>query len=299
MTGVQPEPSQPQLIDRILKCPDAVELPGGITNHNYRIDLDGEIYVVRIAGERTDLLGIDRETEHACALAAMKAGVGVQVIGFVPERNALVTRLAPGRALTSDDLRDPNVLDRVTHALRVFHSIRFVPGAFSPFDVVRRYHALAVSHGVEVPPEMSRAQTLLGQIEESLRSEDPSCPCHNDLLPSNLLDDGERVRIIDWEYAGMGDRFFDLGNFAVNNQLDEAGEQALLRSYFGDLDPGHLQRLRLMRLASDMRESLWGYLQSAISVLDFDFLQYGREHLDRFLSHASLAPEDSAAAARR
>jgi thiamine kinase-like enzyme len=296
--SAQPSSPYPALVDRILKCPDAVELPGGITNHNYRVDLDGQSFVVRVAGEKTELLVINRQDEYACALAAMAAGVGVEVIGFIPERNTLITRLAPGRALAPEDLRDPKVLERVTLALRAFHSIDFVPSAFSPFEVVRRYHALAVSHGVGFPAEMSRARMLLDEVEQSLRSSDPACPCHNDLLPSNLLDDGDVVRIIDWEYAGMGDRFFDLGNFAVNNQLDDAGEEALLRSYFGDLDPDHLRRLRLMCLASDMRESLWGYLQSAISTIDFDFLEYGREHLDRFLSNVAKLAEDPAAAPR-
>jgi thiamine kinase-like enzyme len=299
MSALQPASSQASLVNLILQSADAVELVGGITNHNYRVDLDGQTYVLRIAGERTELLGIDRQAEYACAVAAMEAGVGVAVIGFVPERNALITRLAPGRPLTPQDLQSPDVLDRITRALRAFHAIAFVPGSFSPFEVVRGYHQLALSRGVAFPGEMKRALQVLGEIENAVRSDDPSCPCHNDLLPSNLLDDGDRVRIIDWEYAGMGDRFFDLGNFAVNNQLAAEAEEKLLRSYFGAVDPEHLRRLRLMRLASDMRESLWGYLQSAISALDFDFLGYGREHLDRFLSNASSMSEDLAGTAPR
>ena len=299
MSALQPASSQASLVNRILQSPDAIELAGGITNHNYRVNLDGQTYVLRIAGERTELLGIDRQVEYACAVAAMEAGVGVDVIGFVPERNALITRLAPGRALTAEDLQNPDILDRVTHALRALHAIGSVPGFFSPFEVVRSYHQLALTHGVEFPPEMSRARGLLNEIENCIRSDDRLCPCHNDLLPSNLIDDGGRVLIIDWEYAGVGDRFFDLGNFAANTQLDPEGEKNLLRSYFGAVDPDHVRRLHLMRLASDLRESLWGYLQSAISELDFDFLGYGREHLDRFLSNASTISEDLTGAAPR
>ena len=116
-----------------------------------------------------------------------------------------------------------------------------------------------------------------------MKSDDPLCPCHNDLLAGNLIDDGTVVHIIDWEYGGMGDRFFDLGNLAVNNDFDDEHERALLMLYFGQVRPDHLRRLRLMRLASDMREAMWGFLQSAISTLDVDYLAYGRKHLERFV----------------
>src|SRR6185295_15889685 len=110
--------------------------------------------------------------------------------------------------------------------------------------------------------------------------------CHNDLLAANFVDDGRAVQIIDWEYAGMGDRFFDLGNLAANNEFEETHETSLLEQYFGEVHPAHLRRLRVMRLASDLREAAWGYLQEAISELDEDYLGYGRKHLDRFLLRA-------------
>jgi thiamine kinase-like enzyme len=264
-------------------------LGGGITNHNFRVVARGEQYVLRVGGDGTDLLGVDRAVEYACSRAAMDAGVGVEVIAFVPEHAALLTRFAPGTVLTPADLARPDVLKRVVSSLVRFHAVPQVPGAFSPFDVVRSYHRRAVQHGVVFPARIGRALDALWGIESVLAGAGPRCPCHNDLLPSNLLDDGQTVRIIDWEYAGMGDRFFDLGNLAANNELDAAGEEALVEAYFGVVRDDDLRRLRLMRLASDMRESLWGYLQSGISTLEFDFLAYGEEHLDRFLNGVSTS----------
>ena len=102
-------------------------------------------------------------------------------------------------------------------------------------------------------------------------------PCHNDLLTANFLDDGERVRIVDWEYAGMGDRFFDLGNLSVNNGFAEADDERLLAAYFGEPStPRRFAALRLMRIMSDFREGMWGVVQTAISALDFDFDGYAR-----------------------
>ena len=106
-------------------------------------------------------------------------------------------------------------------------------------------------------------------------------PCHNDLLTANLLHDGARVRIVDWEYAGMGDRYFDLGNLSVNNDFDDADDEALVTAYFGDSTPRRLAGVKLMRIMSSFREGMWGVVQTAISALDFDFAAYGDEHLTR------------------
>jgi thiamine kinase-like enzyme len=111
--------------------------------------------------------------------------------------------------------------------------------------------------------------------------------CHNDLLLANFIDAGSSVMIIDWEYAGLGSRYFDLGNFAAHNQLTDAEERLLLGHYFGELRPEDLRRLRLMRLVSDLREATWGYLQSAILSVRQPaqhYRDYGRRFLDRFLS---------------
>jgi thiamine kinase-like enzyme len=115
-------------------------------------------------------------------------------------------------------------------------------------------------------------------------------PCHNDLLTANFLDDGEGLRILDWEYAGMGDRFFDLANFAVNHELDADGESALLTSYFGEARPADAKHLRLLRFMSDFREAMWGVLQQGVSDLDFDFAEYAARHFERLRRTAASEP---------
>lgn len=127
---------------------------------------------------------------------------------------------------------------------------------------------------------------MLQWIEDELGGDLPSCLCHNDLLLGNFIDDGQALWIIDWEYAGLGDRFFDLGNFAAHNQFGEAEERRLLEHYFGTARDEDLYRVRLMRLMSDLREAMWGYLQSVTSTLYEPqyFLNYGQQFLNRFLA---------------
>jgi thiamine kinase-like enzyme len=259
-------------------------LDGGLTNRNYRIDIGPESYVLRIAGKDTALLGIDRACEMACSEAAAGLGIGPAVVAYLPGHQALVRRFVSGRVLTPEDIRQPAMLARVARTLRRCHNGGLAAaGIFSPFATVRHYWELGRQRHASFPDNFGRALARLAELEEALRSGDPPCPCHNDLLAGNFIDDGAAVRVIDWEYGGMGDRFFDLGNLSANNELDPPLERDLLAEYFGEVRSDHMRRLRLMRLVSDLREASWGFLQAALSTLDMDYLAYGQKHLERFI----------------
>lgn len=290
----------PASVERIIACipgwqlklSEAVITPleGGITNQNYRVDLPGESFVLRIGGTGTHLLGIDRERESICTAIAAQAGVGAEVVYFLAEEQALVTRFIEGTAITPETAAQPETLRRIVEAMQRYHLCPAFPGVFSPFETVRSYYRLALERGVSFPDTLPRVFTAMASIEEALGSAQQQYPCHNDLLASNFIDDGRSIRIVDWEYAGMGDRFFDLGNFAVNQSLGEAACNLLLTYYFGEARPADIAHLHLMRLASDLRESFWGFLQMGISELDFDYKAYAHHHLNRFLRNIEKAP---------
>jgi thiamine kinase-like enzyme len=261
------------------------ELGGGITNHNFKVDVEDGEFVLRMGGARTELLGIDRAAEHAAGVRAYEVGVGPEVVAFVPSQGWLVARFIDGRTVSMEEMREPAMLDRVTAALRKFHEAAAIPGRFDSHAVVEDYHAKAVEHGVEIPPEYDEALSVSRRIRAT-RGEQPLVPCHNDLLNANFLDDGE-IRIVDWEYAGMGDRCFDLANFSINHEFSLADDRRLLAAYFGEPRESDLAALRLMRFMSDFREAMWGVLQSGISELDFAFGEYAAKHFARLEATAS------------
>ena len=242
-------------------------LGGGITNHNFKVTVGGETLVLRVGGKDTELLGIDRGHEHEAALLAARLGIGPEVVRF--QDGCLVTRFVEG------DVGDPDPRE-AGRLLRRLHGGPTLPARFDVFRVVEVYAATAREQGVTVPPEYGGLLDISHRIEAA-RSGSPLVPCHNDLLAANFIDDGARTWIVDWEYAGMGDPYFDLANFTVNNELDVDGERALLDGY-GD---GDLRALTLMRFMSDFREAMWGVVQQGISALDFDYGAYTRQHLDR------------------
>jgi thiamine kinase-like enzyme len=244
-------------------------LGGGITNHNFKVSLGGEAFVLRIGGKDTELLGIDRAAEHAASRVAAELGLAPEVVAFVEPEGYLVTRYVEGEVGRVD-------VEQVGAALRRLHDGPALPSRFDSFRVVEIYRATALERGGSVPPAYERAKELAGRIERRRAGVAPR-PCHNDLLNANFIAGGARLWIVDWEYAGMGDPLFDLANFAVNHELDEDGERALLAAYGSD---DH-DALVLMRFMSDFREAMWGVVQQVVSELDFDFAEYAERHFER------------------
>jgi aminoglycoside phosphotransferase (APT) family kinase protein len=266
-------------------------LSGGITNRNFLITIAGvtDRYVIRLAGNDTHLLGISRDVEYAATLAAAGVGVGPEVTAFIRPEGYLVTRFIEGTAVSLEQVHRPETLARVGDSLRRIHDGPPIPGLFVPLRIVESYRALARARGVRIPVEYELAAAVGRRIELACLADPVEWqPCHNDLLNANFIDDGARIRIVDWEYAGMGDPYFDLGNFSINHDLAIDEDAALLRAYLGgDPPPGRLARLALMRVVSDFREAMWGVLQQGISTLDVDFVSYAAEHFDRLLANAS------------
>jgi thiamine kinase-like enzyme len=266
-------------------------LSGGITNRNFLVTIPGadDRYVIRLAGNDTHLLGISREVEHAATVAAAGVGVGPEVTAFIRPEGYLVTQFIEGSAVSDEAVHRLDTLQRVAQSLRRIHDGPPIPGLFVPLRIVEAYRALAAARGVRIPAEYELAAAIGRRIELAcLAAPIEPRPCHNDLLNANFIDDGARIRIVDWEYAGMGDPFFDLGNFSINHELTPEQDGHLLAAYDGGaVRPARLARLTLMRVVSDFREAMWGVLQQGISTLDVDFVGYAGEHFDRLLANAS------------
>ena len=260
-------------------------LEGGITNRNFRVNFGGTDYVLRLPGKDTELLGIDREAERLATRTAAELGLGPKVAALLDQPRALVTCFVPSRAVQAWELREPETLAAVGRGLRAFHDSGLeLPTDFYVSDIVTKYAEITKERGGKLPEGFDDARDATRKIVKAIRKhpEHQPLPCHNDLLTANFLHDGERVVIVDWEYAGMGDRYFDLGNFSVNNELGDADEERLLESYFGEpATPRRKAALKLFRFVSDFREAMWGVVQKNVSQLDFDFEGYADKHFGR------------------
>jgi thiamine kinase-like enzyme len=256
------------------------ELAGGITNHNFKVLVDGGAFVLRIGGKDTELLGIDRRAEQAAARMAAAIGVGPEVLTVVEPEGYLVTRFITGNPVPPERMRDPETVERVAASLRAIHGAEAIPSRFNAHRVVEAYAATATARGVTIPADYQWAKDVSDRIDMA-RGPQPEVTCHNDLLNANFIDDGRRIRIVDWEYAGMGDRFFDLGNLSIKHDFGPDDDRRLLEAYSGEVQDRALASVRVMRFMGAFFEAMWGVVQQGISELDFDFKAYADENFDR------------------
>jgi thiamine kinase-like enzyme len=265
-------------------------LSGGITNRNFRAGFAGRDYVIRVPGKDTSLLEIDRGAERIANERAARIGIAPPVAAMLDDPQAIVTLFVEGETMDSADLREPEALTDVARSLRAIHELgEPLPTTFDSFRIVETYAETATGRGGELPEAYNEALQRSAQIEAALIGpEHDPVPCHNDLLAANFIRGPKQVWIVDWEYAGMGDRYFDLANFAVNNELGEGGELALLGDYFAE-EPtaSRVATLRLMKFMSDFREAMWGVVQTVVSELEFDFEGYASKHFERMLRTAA------------
>ena len=260
------------------------ELTGGITNKNYKVTVDGESFVLRLGGNETQFLGIDRKNEYECGLLASKVGIAPEPTAYLEPEGYILARFISGKGIPIEEIGQEKNITRVVQAIKAYHALNFFPGFFSPFRVAEEYAKTARSFNVKLPDKIDWYLEKAREIEAAMYGREPLAPrpCHNDLLNGNFIDDGTRIRILDWEYAGMGDIFFDLGNFAIQHDFNDEQDEILLKAYFGQPSDSQRAHQKLMKIMSDLREAMWSQVQMGVSKLDFDYTGYGKKYFDRF-----------------
>ena len=263
---------------------DVVPLEGGMTNRNYRVRCDGRQFVVRLGHDLPEH-GVMRFNELAAARAAHAAGISPEVV-FAGD-GVLVSRFIEGRTLSAQDLRAPRLLAPVVDLLRRCHHqlplhLRGPVLTFWVFQVIRHYAGV-----LRDEPHNPLADRLAALSALALRLEQAVGPIqlvfgHNDLLAANFIDDGQRLWLIDWDYAGFNSPLFDLANLASNNEFSRAQERELLTAYFEAApEPACWRAYMAMKTASLLREALWGAVSQVKSRIDFDYASYTRGYLAR------------------
>jgi thiamine kinase-like enzyme len=250
-------------------------LSGGLTNEIYLVVAGSERYVMRIPGQSTELLAIDRANEVYNARAAASTGIGPAVLEHVPQLDIMVLEFIPGETMSAASLQSASMARRMAESFKRLHAApRFFKG-FDMFRLIEEYLRIVEAHQVRIPSDYLRRLPLVAEIERAVKAGGlPSVSCHNDLLCENFIDDGQCLRIVDYELSGNNDAGFDLGNTAQEAGFDEVLRGVLCEAYFGRPDPRQLARMNLFAVMSDVGWTLWGAIQAKISMLDFDFTGY-------------------------
>jgi thiamine kinase-like enzyme len=258
------------------------ELPGGLTNTNYKIEVGGHSYVVRVSSKDAGLLAIDRENEYVNSVAAAEAGVGAGVVAYLPELGALVLDFIEGSTMSAQQLRAGDRLREVADAIRRLHGCRRFRDDFNMFRVQERYAGIVQERGLRLPERYLEFAPQVAAIERAMAvREEGTVPCNNDLLAENFIWTGDRFRLIDYEYSGNNDPMFELGNVWSESNLSFEQLEQLVAHYYGRRLANKVARARLWGLMSKYGWTLWASIQDGVSTIDFDFWSWGMEKYER------------------
>ncbi len=257
-------------------------LSGGLTNENYLVAAGGKRYVVRVPGQSTELLSIDRANEVHNTRAAATTGIGPKVLEVIPDLDVMVLEFIEGPTMAARTLQSADMARRMAASFRRLHAAPRFLQDFNMFRLIETYLDIVDAHDVTIPPDYRARLPTIAQIERAVAAGSlPSVPCHNDLLCENFIDDGVALRIVDYELSGNNDPCFDLGNTAQEAEFADELRAALCEAYFGRADTQQLARMNLFALMSDVGWTLWGAIQAKISAIDYDFKGYYTTRWDR------------------
>ena len=254
---------------------DIQEMTGGITNENYRVNIDDQPFFVSIPGASTEFLAVDRENKYYNTLAAAAVGVGPKIVHHLPDHHVMVLEFIEGETLTPEAMAAPGMPGRLARVLQVLHAgSRFLKD-FNVFRLAEFYLHIAEKQNLRIPPDYRSRMTVLRRMESAIsRPVFTSVPCTNDLVAENIIDDGHRLRLIDFDYSGNNDPCSELGNACQELQYNEDQYAELCEAYFGESRRHLLARMHLYAIMSDFIWTLWGAIQHKISQLDLDFWSY-------------------------
>lgn len=278
------------IIDEVVaKIPDwdgkdvsITSLSGGLTNSNFKVEVDGTPYFVRVPGASTDLLAVNRENEYHNSKAAFVAGVGPKVLYHLPEYDVMVLEFLHGETMSKDALNEPGQPTRMAEAIKKLHAgPRFLMD-FNMFRLTDYYLKTCKEHKIKIPDGyLDRVSTFM-RIERAMSvNPPPTVPCNNDLLAENYIDDGEQLWLIDYEYSGNNDPTFELGNTCQEMQFNDDQLKEICAAYFGEVKPSQIARMKLNMIMSDVGWGLWAAIQEKISTIEFDFWGWAIERWGR------------------
>jgi thiamine kinase-like enzyme len=247
-------------------------LSGGLTNTNFRVTVDGTPYFIRVPGESTELLAIDRSNEVHNSKAAAEAGVAPPVLYHLPEYNVMVLKFLDGQTMSKESLNKAGMPTRMAHAIKRLHAGPRFYSDFNMFRLTEYYLKLCNGRGIKTPEGYLERMAIVARIEKAMSVRPlPTVPCNNDLLAENYIDDGQKLWLIDYEYSGNNDPTFELGNTCQEMEFNDAQIDEICAAYFGDASSGKIGRMKLNMIMSDVGWGLWAAIQAEISKIEFDF----------------------------
>ena len=257
-------------------------LSGGLTNSNYKVQVEEIPYFVRVPGESTELLAIDRNNEYHNTRAAAEAGVAPRVLYYLPAYCVMVLEFLDGITMSKDSLTATGMPTRMAQSIKQLHAGPRFFTDFNMFRLTEYYLSLCKERQIRIPDGYLQRMSTVADMERAMSVNPlPTVPCNNDLLAENYMDDGKQLWLIDYEYSGNNDPTFELGNTCQELQFNDMQIQEICAAYFGEVSSSKIARMKLNMIMSDVGWGLWAAIQASISKIEFDFWGWAIERWSR------------------
>lgn len=255
-------------------------VPGGITNPNFKVTVDGKSFFVKIPGTGTEAF-IDRENCHIANEIAAEVGVGPKVYYYFTDTKVEVFEWLEGyRKMTwGDPYKNKEFFLKSIDAIRAFNDYKKkqLPLTQTAFDQTFQMMKMAKELNSYLPPEFERMEWLTHRIEEAILTGGIDYkPCHNDYWCNNIFWNEEKkdVKILDFEYASMNDECYDMGIYSAINFFTEEMDVAYIKRYYKGWNEEKFARLKLYKIIADIKWGMWAVVQDKISTINFDYIDW-------------------------
>lgn len=243
-------------------------LNGGFVNCTYKVDVDGNSYVLRINGSQNSFLNLRREDEVEVVRKVNELGFAPKVYIVENKSDYLITEFINGSIIKRPEIHDPTIIKKVAMMLTKVHEITGVSRECSPFFLIQKYLEGAKLLNVVIPSDLEILLKKVDEIENRSSKYGAIITkyCHNDYYTFNIIKKDESLFVIDWELSGVGNIFFDLATISFSNAFSKEEDDILLKQYFGFIEDEHKTLLYDMKYMNMLREATWALLHSGMEI---------------------------------
>jgi thiamine kinase-like enzyme len=262
------------------------ELAGGANNRNYIVESRDRKYALRICNAQSDRLAVDRANAIQAQQDAAAVDLAPPLLAHQLPAGHALSGFLEGRTLKEEELRDIEILRLVGGTFRALHAASSTCRTCSPFSDIRHWHGLAVGDGTALPDDLGDLLRAMGEVERVVDALGvPAVFCHNDTVPQNFVLAGDRLRLVDWDYAGRGLACFELASFCATADLDQELESIVLEAYDPGVGREQQAMVALLRFVAALRECVWAimatpFLAGSTSVGSEFYVDYRDTHLE-------------------
>ena len=255
----------------------------GITNINYEVIVDKKSFFLSIPSSNSELLDIDYKNKYYNNKICGEINISPKVTHFIESENLLVTEFINSKHSSLDMFQSFNEIERLVKNIKCLHNAKPFLKDFNMFDRISSYQNILKRYCL--PQKLNRYVNKIKSLEDKLYLQNNKLvPCHNDLLPENIINKDNQIFIIDFDYSGNNDPCFELGNLSVEMEYDDDQINRLVKSYYGKINQSIVSRVNLQGIVSDIMWSLWSYVQAEKSAIDFDYNSHGTYRLERAIN---------------